>query len=126
MAWDSARPVPWRRLVRDWLVYMVLMVIVLLIVSRDQASPGTIASLIVISGIVFVLFGALLAKFGYQRKTLKQVRAESEARAAEKAAARGATGTARARGATSPSRPRPAPTKRTAGGGNRPPQRKKR
>ena len=122
MAWDSSRPVPWTRLIRDWLLYVGVMVVVLLIVSRDRLSPGIFAGLFV-SGPVFVLFGAALAKLGYQRKTLKDLRAETAARTTEQAAERAASGRG---GATSPSRPRPAPTKRTSGGGNRPSHRKKR
>ena len=68
-----------------------------------------------------MLIGALLAKLGYQRKTLKQLRRETEERAAAKAAEAGLP-----RAAASSSRARPAPTKRTSGGGNRPGQRKKR
>ena len=54
MAWDSSRPVPWTRLIRDWLLYVGVMVVVLLIVSRDRLSPGIFAGLFV-SGGAFVL-----------------------------------------------------------------------
>jgi hypothetical protein len=120
MAWDSTRPVPWQRLIRDWLIYVAIMMVVLAIVSRDRLSPGLLGGLLA-SGPIFVLVGALLAKLGYQRKTLKQLRRETEARAAAQAAAAGHT-----RATSTPARNKPAPTKRTAGGGGRPGQRKKR
>ncbi len=118
MAWDSSRPVPWRRLIKDWLVYVAIMVVVLGIIYRDRLSPGLFAGLFV-SGPIFVLVGAMLAKLGYQRKTLRQLRVETDAKIAANAESQlGATGQVR--------RPKPAPTKRTAGGGNRPGSSKKR
>ena len=75
MAWDRTRPVPWQRLIRDWLIYVAIMTVVLAIVYRDRLTAGLFGGLLV-SGPVFVLMGALLAKLGYQRKTLKQLRRE--------------------------------------------------
>ena len=86
MAWDSARPVPWQRLIRDWLIYVAIMTVVLAIVYRDRLDIGLFGGLLV-SGPIFVLVGAALAKLGYQRKTLKQLRLDSEAKAAARAAA---------------------------------------
>jgi hypothetical protein len=120
MAWDRPRPVPWQRLIRDWLVYVAIMTVVLAIVYRDRLTAGLFGGLLV-SGPVFVLMGALLAKLGYQRKTLKQLRRETDERAAAKAAEAGIPSA----GAPA-SRSRPAPTKRTSGGGSRPGQHKKR
>lgn len=112
MAWDSSRPVPWKRLVRDWVLYIGIMSVVFLIVYRDRITPGLFAGLL-ISGPMFVAVGALLAKFGYVRKTMKDLRAEATAREAAKAVSSADT--------TGPGpRPKPAPTKRTSGGGNRP------
>ncbi len=120
MAWESSRPVPWQRLIRDWLIYVAIMTVVLAIVYRDRLDIGLFGGLLV-SGPIFVLVGAALAKLGYQRKTLKQLRLDSEAKAVERAAAAGI-----ARPTASAARSRPAPTRRTAGGGHRPAARKKR
>ena len=79
MAWDRNRPVPWSRLVRDWVIYIGIMVIVLAVLGQLEA--GVLAGLLV-SGPIFVAIGALLAKFGYQRKTMRQLRAEAAANAA--------------------------------------------
>lgn len=108
MAWDATRPVPWRRLIRDWLLYVGIMTAVFLIVFRDRLSAGLFTGLLV-SGPLFVAVGAVLAKFGYQRKTLRDLRAESSARSTATTAT--TAGTA--------SRPKPAPTKRTSTGPSR-------
>lgn len=102
MAWDSTRPVPWKRLMIEWAVIGA----VVIVVSGFTNPPVTVESLIsvVLGGGIYVLVGVLLAKFGYQRKTLSQLRSEA---AAPRAAA-----------TTAVQRPRPAPTSRT-GGGNR-------
>jgi hypothetical protein len=110
MAWDQSRPVPWRRLVRDWLFYVVVMVVFLAIFG--QLEVGVLGGVLA-SGPIFVMLGAALAKLGYQRKTMKELRAEAAARNAERTVTSGSAA------ATAP-RARPAPTKRTAGGGSRP------
>lgn len=111
MAWDSSRPVPWQRLVREWLIYVGVMAIVLALLFRNDNMVGAFAGLL-ISGPLYLLFGFVLAKFGYQRKSLKDMRtpqAESTSKSKPSDDAGGA-----------PEKRRPAPTKRTSGGGNRP------
>lgn len=108
MAWDSSRPVPWARLVREWLIYAVIMTVVFLIFFRGSNVVGAIAG-VLISGPLYVVIGAIMAKFGYQRARLKDLRAQSAA-AASAEPARGDTAT----------RAKPAPTSRTGGGGSRP------
>lgn len=110
MAWDQSRPVPWRRLVRDWLFYVVVMVVFLLIFG--QLDVGVLGGVLA-SGPIFVMLGAALAKLGYQRKTMKELRAEAAARNSARTVTSGGATVAAPRG-------KPAPTKRTAGGGNRP------
>ncbi len=34
MAWESSRPVPWRRLIREWLIYAAIMAAIFLIFFR--------------------------------------------------------------------------------------------
>ena len=36
MAWDSSRPVPWNRLIREWLIYAAIMSAVFLIFFRGD------------------------------------------------------------------------------------------
>ena len=112
MAWDASRPVPWRRLTREWLVYVLIMTVVFAVFFRDDSFVGIIAGLL-ISGPLYLAFGYVLAKLGYQRRSYRELRSE----------ARGRTTTGSgggASGATAPPRPRPAPTKRTGGGSARP------
>jgi hypothetical protein len=109
MGWDSSRPVPWQRLIREWLIYAAIMSAVFVFFFRGDNVLGAIAG-VLISGPLYLAFGATLAKFGYQRQRLKDVR-------------RGAAPTdASPTAATSDvaARSKPAPTSRTAGGGNRP------
>jgi hypothetical protein len=67
-------------------------------------------------GVVYVVLGAVLAKFGYQRKTLKQIRAEAAA-----APPRQVGRSAHPPRGTS----RPAPTSRTGGAPRRPQQKRR-
>ena len=104
MAWDANRPVPWWRLVREWLIYVAIMAAVFVVFLRDQGLVGIMGALLA-SGPLYLAIGYALAKLGYQRKRLGDIR--SEAPAPKQAAADDA--------AERP-RPRPAPTKRTGGG----------
>ena len=105
MAWDATRPVPWRRLIREWLIYVGLMAAIFLIFMRDTSLVGLMSGLLV-SGPLYLLFGAVLAKFGYTRKTMKQLRAETPDRAT--------TPTSSSAVIDGP-KPKAAPTKRTSG-----------
>ncbi len=115
MRWDSARPVPWQRLVREWLIYVGIMAVVLFVFFRESGLAGAIAGLLV-SGPLYLLFGYVMAKLGYQRKTLKELKTP---RAADDSTAGSGDGSGSGSG-TAAKRPPPAPTKRTSGGGNRP------
>ncbi len=100
MAWDSTRPVPWRRLVREWLVYVAIMGVILVVVVSPEGRPGAIGGLLV-SGPAYLALGAVLAKFGYQRDRLRRSSPRS---------------TSSDTTSSTPTRARPAPTRRTGGG----------
>lgn len=104
MAWDSNRVVPWGRLSREWLVYALVMIVAFAVFLRDSVSGGSILGLAA-SYPLYMLFGGFLAKMGYQRKTLRDVRAQArEIRTP-------------APSASPPTRGRrPAPTRRTSTG----------
>lgn len=112
MAWDASRPVPWQRMMRDWVIYVSIMLAIIVIFFRGSSLIGIVAGLLV-SGPLYLAFGYVLAKFGYQRKTLKELRAE-----AATDGSRGGSHDADT-DAAGP-RPKPAPTKRTGGGSGRP------
>lgn len=112
MAWDSNRPVPWNRLIREWLIYAAIMSAVFLIFFRGDNVIGAIAG-VLISGPLYLGFGAVMAKFGYQRTRFKDARGMSKKSA-------DASDAAPSTPDTDAPRSKPAPTSRTAGGGNRP------
>jgi hypothetical protein len=105
--------VPWQRLLKEWAMYAALMAVLFLVFFRDSSLVGILLGLVA-SGPLYLLLGYVLAKFGYQRQTLRQARANSRNR-------RPIAGADIAPGP----RPKPPPTKRTSGGsrpgGRRPP-----
>jgi hypothetical protein len=113
MRWDASRPVPWRRLVKEWLIYAAIMTALFAFLYRDSDSFLPILGGLLVSGPLYLLMGYVLAKFGYVRKTLADLR------------------TPRAGASPTPAgddpvaRPRPAPTRRTATGPNRPKTRRR-
>lgn len=103
---------------REWIIYAGIMTVVFLVLFRGGNTIGAIAG-VLISGPLYLLLGFVLAKFGYQRKSMKQLRSQR--------ADRGASHEGDATDSTSTTRPaRPAPTRRTSQGPNRPTKRKKR
>lgn len=95
---------PFRRLFREWLIVAPILAVVLWLLQRD--TPALTGSLIglAVSLPLYIGFGYVLAKFGYQRRTLADLRTPR-------------VGGQPADSATPTTRPRPAPTRRTAGGG---------
>jgi hypothetical protein len=110
MAWDSSRPVAWQRLTREWLIYAAIMIAIVLLVFDADRRAGMIVGVLV-SGPLYLGFGAILAKFGYQRKSLKEMRSERATAPEPRAGSTPRTPGPRAK---------PAPTKRTSTGPNRP------
>ena len=111
MAWDSTRPVPWQRMIKEWLIYGAVMAVLFLVLFRDRGMSGIVAGLL-LSLPLFLIFGYVMAKFGYQRKSLKELREQPRPERSR----RRSTATA----ATDAPRPKPAPTSRTGGGSTRP------
>lgn len=129
MAWDSTRPVPWQRLVREWLVYVAVMVAVMLILLRDRPLAGAMIGLAA-SGPLYLGIGFVLAKFGYQRKSLRELRNEAATGGSDRRSRR-ATGRpdddrADGEGGVPGPRPKPAPTSRTGASTGRPGGKRKR
>ena len=101
----------YKRQVREWLIYAAIMSAVFLVFFRGSNGLGAVAG-VLISGPLYLGFGAVMAKFGYQRTRLKDVR--GAAKPTDEPVGSGTTASADA------PRRKPAPTSRTAGGGNRP------
>ena len=112
MAWDSTRPVPWKRLTIAWVVIGLIVAAVSWFGTDNHRAESYIS--ILLAGFVYLGVGAVLAKFGYARKSLKQIRTETAARQAVSSTASTAV------------RGRPAPTRRTSTGPSNRPKKKKR
>ncbi len=115
MGWDNSRAVPWERLIREWVVYAGIMSAIFLVFFRDNNVIGALAG-VLISGPLYLSFGAVMAKFGYTRKSLKELRAQGQAEGIEKRRERDESKKSPAGDNSS----HPAPTSRTSGGSNRP------
>jgi uncharacterized membrane protein YeaQ/YmgE (transglycosylase-associated protein family) len=117
MKWNAARSVPWKRLCIEWLIIGVVVSITAFVFTNNRSAGNYLS--ILLGGVVYVAFGAVLAKLGYSRKTLKDLRAEVAAQPPRQV---GRT--------TSPSapsgRPRPAPTSRTSNAPRTAPRKKRR
>lgn len=100
MAWDSNRDVPWSRMFREWIVYATVMVLVFVVFLRNSVTGGSIVGLAA-SFPMYLVFGWVLAKFGYQRKTLRDLRQVSHAKESR---------------SPTPAPHRPPPTRRTSTG----------
>jgi hypothetical protein len=112
MGWDSSRPVPWRRLTKEWAVYAVIMAIVFGLILRSTTALGSAIGLL-LSLPMYLAFGAVLAKFGYRRPSFA-------------GRTRGARSTTSSRPSSSDAdanRARPAPTRRTSTGVSQHPRR---
>jgi len=114
MAWNSANPVAWRRLFIEWLVIGAVVAFVSFFITGNRRPESFIA--IPLGGVVYLAMGGVLAKFGYQRKTLKQIRAAAAATPPRQVG----------RTAAPSGRPRPAPTSRTSSGPAKSTQKRKR
>ena len=104
MAWDASRTVPWGRLVREWLVYVAVMAIVFVLFLRDTVTTGSIVGLFA-SLPMYLIAGYVLAKFGYQRKTLRDLKSVART-----------TQTSSSSSRSTPVRSKPARTSRTSTG----------
>lgn len=98
---------PWRRLVREWCIYAALMVVVFLVITRES-SVGIVLGLVA-SLPLYLALGYVLAKFGYTRKSLRELRDASRSDARDSVPVESAPSV----------RARPAPTRRTNAGAGR-------
>jgi type IV secretory pathway TrbL component len=110
---------------REGLIFLVLGVIVFTVFIKDT-KPASYVGLV--GGMaLFIGFSAVLAKFGYSRQTMKDLRAAAADRQGTGGQARaGGSGRPAGTGASSVSRTRPAPTRRTSTGPSQRPNRKRR
>ena len=105
---------------KEWVLYAAIMTALFLLLFRDSNIVGAIVG-VLISGPLYLALGALLAKFGYTRKTMKQLRGERKDDSSGSGSESGGD-TAEGGG----SERKPPPTRRTSGGSNRPTAKQKR
>lgn len=110
---------------KEWVLYAALMTALFLLLFRDSNIVGAIAG-VLISGPLYLILGAVLAKFGYTRRTMKQLRSERSESTSEPSSGKGKSGKTSSGSDGSADRRAPAPTKRTSGGSNRPTSKQKR
>jgi hypothetical protein len=103
VGWDASRPVPYQRLLKEWAIYAAIMGAVVLVLLRDRNPVGLMVGLVA-SLPLYIGLSAAMAKLGYQRKTLAELRTP-------RASTSSTTGSSK----TGSSRPAPKPTKRTNG-----------
>jgi Mn2+/Fe2+ NRAMP family transporter len=109
LAWDATRPIPWRRLTREVAIFLVLGAVAITLFVKPARALNYVGLLV---GMMFyVAFAAVLAKFGYDRDTLRATRARTRAVASTPTAP------------TQTGRQRPAPTRRTSTGPSQRPNR---
>jgi hypothetical protein len=126
MAWDSKRPIPWRRLGIYLAIYALAMVGITAITGK--ADVGQLARSLLVGVPVAGLAVVILAKFGYLLPILKGrdvLAAERAERLAARQAARGGNTAAPVEAVEGP-RPRPPVTRRTAVGHSQHPTKKPR
>ena len=109
MAWDANRPIPWKRLLREATIFIVIGALAIAFLVKHP-KPGDFLGLVI--GMVFyVAFVAVLSKFGYQRQSIRGARERRQALVSTPVATAKAT------------RQRPAPTRRTSTGPSQRPNR---
>lgn len=99
---------------REWVIYALIMAVVFVLFFSDGGLLGALAGLLA-SGPLYLALGAVLAKLGYQRKSIKEMRRERTSPPEPSDDER-----------TSRPRERPAPTRRTSTGPSNRPRSKKR
>jgi len=115
VAWDASRPVPYKRLAKEWVIYAAIMGVIFSVFLRDSTSPGGLFIGLAASLPLYMGLSYVMAKFGYQRKSLGELRTP---RAAPETGSPAGSPPATARA-------RPAPTRRTSGG-TKPPAKRRR
>lgn len=101
---------------REWVIYAGIMAVVFVVFFRSGNLIGALAGLF-ISGPLYLAFGAMLAKFGYRRRTMAEMREQRQEQASAELAAKREESQ---RAASSGPRKKPPPTSRTSQGTNRP------
>jgi hypothetical protein len=119
MAWDSRRPIPWKRVLTPFALYAVVAV-ALFSVLGGGFQPGLLVG-VVVGGAIYTALTVLMMKFGWNPPIFqsREERAEAAARNAERRAAKQAAKNGGVPAATASGRAKPPPTRRTNAGNRR-------
>jgi uncharacterized protein YacL len=125
MAWDSKRPVPWKKLLRLIGLFVVLFNVFLYFTAKGKYNLGTFG-VSLFSAALYLLFAVIMAKFGMDPITQRERRMEAmAAKRAEKAAEKAAgSDVSKGKKTVVADRPRPPATSRTNAGNRQIPPRK--
>ncbi len=125
MAWDSKRPVPWKKLLRLIGLFVVLFNVLLYFTAKGKYSLGTFG-VSLFSATLYLLFAVIMAKFGMDPISQRERRIEAmAAKRADKAAEKAAgPGVSKGKKTAVADRPRPPATSRTNAGNRQIPPRK--
>lgn len=107
MGWDSSRPVDWKQIGRQWVVFAVVFGVIFAYSNRKELGVEMLAAYAVILGLYLVAIYAVTKMGWFQRS-----------RPSPSVEARAIPGNDRSTPSTTP-RSKPAPTKRTGGDGYR-------
>jgi hypothetical protein len=99
MAFDRNRPVQWKRLCIEWAVVALVIVVLMGFIDNLRTTGNAVG--LVLGGVIYVAFGWLMAKLGYQRQRVRWDQA------------RPPSGSTPPSSASSAGRATPPPTKRT-------------
>jgi hypothetical protein len=108
MAWDSSRPVPWPKLLKLLLLYLVLVNAIIFLLGRRDYDVGVVLST-VLGGVIYLLVTVGMVKMGVDPFSFGKRRPRPAGTAS------GASSTTTETAAKA----RPAPTKRTNAGNPR-------
>lgn len=99
------------------------MTVLFLLFMRDDVNEVSLLFGLLASLPLYIGFSYVLAKFGYTRKTLAEMRTPRATTSTQSSSSTSSSGTSSVGATNATNRQRPAPTRRTAGSSNRPGQR---
>jgi hypothetical protein len=117
VAWDAARPVPWKRLIVPFLVYAGIAIVGFSFFGSSSL-PGLAAG-VLMGGALYIAIAVVLVKFGWNPPTWGRPAAPAQSSSSDTSS----SSSSRSKHADGP-RSKPAATSRTNAGNRRAPKRR--
>ena len=114
MAWDSARPVPWKRLLVPFAVYAAVATLAFTIFGQSKSLIGILGG-VSMGGLLYLGVAIILVKFGWNPPQWGSTQPRQKAESGSTSATR----SSRASGTSTDVRAKPKPTTRTNAGNHR-------